>query len=250
MKKNMFKVMMAAALALAVSGCVAIRDSIPIMGESEDGKQVVIANATRTRLYTLSKAAEKVELWEVSSDKGVKMKGSDANSDSTAAVRMLERGLELGAQVAAARMGVAVQQASQSAKAAAAPPATSSTPLTVTDADSSAPDQKEAKTVGGTGTVSVVVLGDRASCSLCRALWSYLDPAALSASLCAASVVDADRTDAPAAFGKYRPTSGFQYPLVRVYDGGTLKGEFVARGLDQKTLTAKVSELAPACRGT
>lgn len=91
------------AAGLVLSGCVGMRDSIPIMGESEDGKQVVIAHATRTRLYTLSKAAEKIELWQVSSDKGVTMKGSDANSDSTSLVQVLERGIELGAALATAR---------------------------------------------------------------------------------------------------------------------------------------------------
>ena len=70
---------------LVLSGCVGMRDSIPIMGESEDGKQVVIAHATRTRLYALSKAAEKIELWQVSSDKGVTMKGSDLGKSYTAA---------------------------------------------------------------------------------------------------------------------------------------------------------------------
>ena len=89
---------------LVLSGCVGMRDSIPIMGESEDGKQVVIAHATRTRLYALSKAAEKIELWQVSSDKGVTMKGSDANSDSTSLVQVLERGIEIGSALASARV--------------------------------------------------------------------------------------------------------------------------------------------------
>ena len=125
-----------------------------------------------------------------------------------------------------------------------APPET----VAITDSGSAAPDQKEAKTVAGTNSaVTVVILGDRASCSLCRSLWSYLDAAALSASLCGASVVDADRTDAPASFGKYRPSSGFSYPLVRVYGGSALKGEFVARGLDQASFTAKAKDLAPSC---
>lgn len=105
MKKRTVEVVMMAAMAVAISGCVAVRDSIPIMGENTDGTKVIVANATRTRFYALSKAAEKIELWQVSSDKGVAMKGSDSSSDGTAIIAALERGLELGAQVAASRLG-------------------------------------------------------------------------------------------------------------------------------------------------
>jgi len=103
--KKVIKCVAALAAALAMSGCVGMRDSIPIMGESEDGTQVVVANATRTRFYALSKAAEKIELWQVNSEKGVTMKGSDANSDSTAAIEILEKGMQIGAAYATARLG-------------------------------------------------------------------------------------------------------------------------------------------------
>lgn len=108
------------AVGMIISGCVGIRDSIPIMGESEDGTKVVIAQATRTRLYALSKAAEKIELWSVSSDKGVTMKGSDSSSDGTALVPVLEKGMEIGAAFATARH-VSAAGASSAAGAVVAP---------------------------------------------------------------------------------------------------------------------------------
>jgi len=115
--KKVIKCVAALAAALAMSGCVGMRDSIPIMGESEDGTQVVVANATRTRFYALSKAAEKIELWQVNSEKGVTMKGSDANSDSTAAIEILEKGMQIGAAYATARLGGAPLTAADGAGA-------------------------------------------------------------------------------------------------------------------------------------
>lgn len=96
-------------LAIGISGgCVAIRDSIPIMGESADGTHVV-AYATRTRGYFWAKAAEKIELWSVNSADGVTMTGSSADSDSTASIQM-------------GREGIALAQRALGGPAAQAPP--------------------------------------------------------------------------------------------------------------------------------
>lgn len=161
--KKVIKCVAALAAALAMSGCVGMRDSIPIMGESEDGTQVVVANATRTRFYALSKAAEKIELWQVNSEKGVTMKRSDANSDSTAALEVLEKGMQLGAAYATARLGGAPL---------ALP--TSSAPVQAgVDAADTADAPREtaynSEGYGGTPGASGVGVYGRPACGRCRA---------------------------------------------------------------------------------
>jgi len=245
MKKRTVEVVMMAAMAVAISGCVAVRDSIPIMGENTDGTKVIVANATRTRLYALSKAAEKIELWQVSSDKGVAMKGSDSSSDGTAIIAALERGLELGAQVAASRLGASttpqlVTTVAPSSPAGAVPEGY--TFAAATTGAASAVSATVPATISGDG-ISVVVLGNRSTCGYCQSLWGGLDVAALSAALCGANVIDADAQAAPETYAKLRPQGAFSYPLVLVYEAGQLKGQFSGRGLTQATLTEKVKSL-------
>ncbi len=97
-------------------------------------------------------------------------------------------------------------------------------------------------TISGDG-ISVVILGNRSTCSLCRSLWGGLDVAALSAALCGANVIDADAQAAPDTYAKLRPQGAFSYPLVLVYEGGQLKGQFSGRGLTQAALAEKVKGL-------
>jgi hypothetical protein len=160
--KKVIKCVAALAAALAMSGCVGMRDSIPIMGESEDGTQVVIANATRTRFYALSKAAEKIELWQVNSEKGVTMKGSDANSDSTAAIEILEKGMQIGAAYATARLGGAPLTAAVGASA----PAASCEPAGT--ADGAGADVYSTEGYGASPGPNGVGVYGRPACGLCR----------------------------------------------------------------------------------
>lgn len=102
--------------------------------------------------------------------------------------------------------------------------------------------------ISGEGVPLVAILGNRATCPRCVALWDTLDAAALSESLCGASVIDADKTDNPVEYARLRPQSAFAYPLVVVYDAaGKLAGQFDARGMTQAQIAAKVKALVPAC---
>lgn len=94
----------------------------------------------------------------------------------------------------------------------------------------------------GTG-VGVVVLGNRATCGYCAAFWARMDAKDLAAACCGAVIIDADKTDAPNLYQAFAPADGFQYPLVRVYEGGQLKGEFVSRGDLPDAVFAKIKEL-------
>jgi hypothetical protein len=246
----MKKVMMFAALA-AVAGMTAgcFTKAVAYTKTNPDGSKESRVSIVGTGDKASQVAAEGLFADGAAEDLGAGVKSAKASQESTgiqgtlAGMGTLLNGM---AQFMAASQRIPVTPVAVPEQAAKASAPTET--VAITDSGSAAPDQKEAQTVAGTNSaVTVVILGDRASCSLCRSLWSYLDAAALSASLCGASVVDADRTDAPAAFGKYRPSSGFSYPLVRVYGGSALKGEFVARGLDQASFTAKAKALAPSC---
>lgn len=101
---------------------------------------------------------------------------------------------------------------------------------------------------GGTNSIKIVILGNRATCGYCKRLWSAIDPGALSSDLCGATVIDADLTDNPSAYAELRPTGAFQWPCVLVYDeSGKLAGQFVARGYAQDAFESKVRELVPSC---
>jgi hypothetical protein len=91
----------------------------------------------------------------------------------------------------------------------------------------------------GTG-IGVVVLGNRATCGYCAAFWARMDPADLAKACCGAVIIDADKTDAPNLYQAFAPADGFQYPLVRVYEGGQLKGEFVSRSDLPDAVFAKI----------
>lgn len=111
-----------------------------------------------------------------------------------------------------------------------------------------APGPKAAASDAAPGKYAVVVIGDRAKCGLCRALWRPGFEESVETAMPQADVVDADLGDAPALYGKYRPEGSFLYPLAQVYGpDGKLLGSFVARGMDVEQFKAKVAGICPAC---
>ncbi len=112
----------------------------------------------------------------------------------------------------------------------------------------SAPVSAPLSAVSGDGYGFVAVLGNRATCSLCRSLWAGLDAAALSERLCGAGVIDADATANASEYAKYRPDGPFAYPLVRVFGAdGKPVGQFSARGLSADGVAAAAIKLMPGC---
>ena len=102
---------------------------------------------------------------------------------------------------------------------------------------------------GGEGSPTIVILGNRATCSYCKTLWGTVDFGAVSSDLCGASVVDADLTANPEVYKASRPKdTAFSYPLIMVYnEKKEFAGKFVARNMSQAAIIAKVKELVPSC---
>ena len=98
------------------------------------------------------------------------------------------------------------------------------------------------------GKTAVVVIGDRAKCGLCRALWQPGFEESVEKAMPQVDVIDADLIDGPALYSKYRPKGSFLYPLAQVYGAdGKLLGSFVARGMGVEQFTAKIAEICPDC---
>ena len=98
------------------------------------------------------------------------------------------------------------------------------------------------------GKTAVVVIGDRSTCGLCRALWQPGFEAAVESSMPQVDVVDADLIDGTALYSKYRPKGSFLYPLAQVYGAdGKMIGSFVARVMNVEQFKAKVAEICPDC---
>jgi hypothetical protein len=98
------------------------------------------------------------------------------------------------------------------------------------------------------GKNAVVVIGDRAKCGLCRALWQPGFEESVEKAMPQVDVIDADLRDAPALYGKYRPKGSFSYPLAQVYGAdGKMIGSFVARGMNVEQFKAKVVEICHGC---
>ena len=115
-------------------------------------------------------------------------------------------------------------------------------------APATAPVSAPLSAVSGDGYGFVAVLGNRATCSLCRSLWAGLDAAALSERLCGAGVIDADATANAAEYARYKPDGPFAYPLVRVFGAdGKPVGQFSARGLSADGVAAAAIKLMPGC---
>ncbi len=94
--------------------------------------------------------------------------------------------------------------------------------------------------ISGEGGNEVVILGNRTTCSLCRALWGKVDASALRDEL-GVNVIDADKTDNADVYTSKRPPNGvdWNWPWVRIYSGGVVVSEFSGRGLSQSDIAAK-----------
>lgn len=110
---------------------------------------------------------------------------------------------------------------------------------------------------------TVVVLGNRKTCSYCQKFWGLTSSDktsekkkakvektlnAIKTILTGADVVDADLTESAATYRKYRPSGGFQWPTcVILDDNGKSIGQFVARNMTVASFTKKVLGICPSC---
>ena len=151
-----------------------------------------------------------------------------------------------GVQAGMAAYGMRAAPAAGGAGAAARPAAGTRDPPVY--APAAAPVSAPLSAVSGDGYGFVAVLGNRATCPLCRSLWAGLDAAALSERLCGAGVIDADATANASEYAKYKPDGPFAYPLVRVFGAdGKPVGQFSARGLSADGVAAAAIKLMPGC---
>lgn len=97
------------------------------------------------------------------------------------------------------------------------------------------------------GAPEIVILGNRATCALCKALWSGLNVSTLSANACGASVIDADKTENPSMYAARRPSGAFNWPYIRIYMGGNIVDEFSARGMSQKEIETRANKVIGDC---
>ena len=235
------------------SGCATNLTRTPILSESGSGVTVV-AYATNVKIGIGTKESTSIGSYKLSAAGGLDITGFDEKTDSASA---LIEGIRLGGQLAAAKLnqqGAAVGSAADGGGQAAETKAGAAAGKSAATADTAPAPAPAAvsgipKTVsGGEGSVNIVILGNRATCTHCAKLWESIDAGALSSDLCGATVTDADKTDNPSVYALARPKSAFSYPLVLVYEtDGRLAGQFTARGYDQAKLVAKVRSLAPSC---
>jgi len=110
---------------------------------------------------------------------------------------------------------------------------------------------------------TVVILGNRKTCSYCQRFWGLTTAdktdaqkkakaeqtlANLKNALPGCDVIDADQTDNAAAYRKYRPAGGFQWPTARIFDdNGKAIGQFVARNMTVASFSKKVLSICPSC---
>ena len=79
---------------------------------------------------------------------------------------------------------------------------------------------------------TVVVIGNRGSCSLCRGLYtSFVENGALAEALPGADLVDADQRDAPELNRAWKAKCAAvrSWPVIAVFDGAKRVGQFVCR---------------------
>jgi hypothetical protein len=113
-----------------------------------------------------------------------------------------------------------------------------------TGAVKSAPAASPPKSViNGEGAAEIVILGNRATCSLCNTLWGKLDVASLSEQAGGVNVIDADKTDNAAVYATTRPTGSFSWPYVRIFKDGAVLDEFSARGMNQADIVARAKKV-------
>ena len=244
----MKKLMMAAAVLAAcgmVAGCFT---SATAWTRKTDTK----GNVTESRVSVIGTgdkasqvAAEGLFADGASDDLGAGVKTASASQQSTGIKETLEGvGSLLGG------LGAFMARAQGAPVTAIAPVAPNGTSA------ASAPEKGEYDSPVPTGTVSalpgtgigVVVLGNRATCGYCAAFWARMDAKDLASACCGAVILDADKTDAPNLYQAFAPADGFDYPLVRVYEGGVLKGEFVSRNDLPPALFEKIKALTAGCK--
>ena len=79
---------------------------------------------------------------------------------------------------------------------------------------------------------TVVIIGNRGSCSLCRGLYtSFVESGALAKALPGATLVDADQRDNPTAYREWKAKCAAvrSWPVIAVFDGTKRVGQFVCR---------------------
>ena len=79
---------------------------------------------------------------------------------------------------------------------------------------------------------TVVIIGNRGSCSLCRGLsTSFVENGALTKALPGATLVDADQRDNPALNREWKAKCAAvrAWPVIAVFDGAKRVGQFVCR---------------------
>lgn len=245
----MKKVMMFAALA-AVVGMVAgcFTKAVAYTKTNPDGSKESRVSIVGTGDKASQIAAEGLFADGASDDLGAGVKSAKASQESTgiqgtlAGMGTLLNGM---AQFMAASQSVPAARAAAAAvqpTPAVSPNAGATVYAPVISDGGSAVSATVPATINGDG-ISVVILGNRSTCSLCQSLWGGLDVTAMSAALCGANVIDADAQAAPDTYAKLRPQGAFSYPLVLVYEAGQLKGQFSGRGFTQAALVDKVKSM-------
>jgi len=242
----MKKLMMTAAVLTAcgmVAGCFTSATAYTEKTNPDGTKTVSRVSVIGTGDKASQVAAEGLFADGAADDLGAGVKTASANQQSTGidgTVNALAGLMGSMAQFMAATQMMAPTVAAVQPTATATPNAAPYTFAAATTG--SAVSATVPATISGDG-ISVVILGNRATCGYCQSLWAGLDVAALSAALCGANVIDADAQAAPETYAKLRPQGAFSYPLVLVYEAGQLKGQFSGRGLTQAALTEKVKSL-------
>ena len=249
MKKKM---MMFAALAAVgmVAGCFTSATAYTEKTNPDGTKTVSRVSVIGTGDKASQVAAEGLFADGAADDLGAGVKTASASQQSTGIDGTVNA---LGGLMASMAQFMAASQSVPAAKAQIATPVAATADATTPNAapytfaaatteGGKAVSATVPATISGDG-ISVVILGNRSTCSLCQSLWGGLDVAALSAALCGANVIDADAQAAPDTYAKLRPQGAFSYPLVLVYEAGQLKGQFSGRGLTQTALTEKVKSM-------
>ena len=98
------------------------------------------------------------------------------------------------------------------------------------------------------GKAVAVYLGNESNCSYCKKLVALNPEPYVEAKLPKVDWITADKNGDPLNYAKYRPNTGFSYPLIRVYDAtGVFKGDFVARSMTLDAIVTKIESICPSC---
>jgi hypothetical protein len=222
------------------------------------GPDGVVTRAAYTAIGFGEKSAMALEGLGIDSDAeapGVFLQKGDTEQDTT---KLMQSLIQLGAilgPIVQQRFATASQQQtgvstdSTSSEYQSFTQASTGNPLKATAQNIVAVKSADGSIDGGEGSLTIVVLGNRAACSYCKTLWGTVDFGAVSSDLCGASVVDADLTANPEVYKTSRPKdTAFSYPLIMVYnEKKEFAGKFVARNMSQAAIIAKVKELVPSC---